>query len=69
MSHTVIYMLDKNLLLIVEQFKADASKMVDKMPNHDLDKKSRFLPEQKCILRTSNLQSVFSPPNTVLKIN
>lgn len=60
-SHTVIYMLDNNLLLIVKQFKADVSEMVDKMMNCDLDKKSRFPPEQKCIVGTSNLQSVFSP--------
>lgn len=63
-SHTVIYMLDNNLLLIVKQFKADMSKMVDKMLKHDLDKKSCFLPEQKCIARTSN-QSVFFPTMSV----
>lgn len=68
MSHTVIYMLDNNPLLIVEQFKADVSEMVDKNLKCNLDKKSRFLPEQMCIVRTSNIQSVFSPHQT-LKIN
>lgn len=45
MSHTVMYMLDNNLLLIVKQFEADVSKMVVMMLNDELDEKSRFRPE------------------------
>lgn len=61
MSHSVIYMLG-NLLLIVKQFKADVSKMVDKMPKHDLDKRSRFLPKQKCRVLEHQIFKVFFFP-------
>lgn len=69
MSHTVIYM-PGNLLLIVKQFKADVSKMVDKMPKHDLDKKYASLQSKNVeCWNIKSLKVFFSPPNTVLKIN